>query len=195
MEDGSPGKWNIYAQIMQPANSGPRHISVYNNILYTIHELSSTLTSQHIPILPANYSSLISNSSILPPGLPQGASMAAAEILIPPRSKSFPKSYIYVSNRNVGVQDPRGDSIAIFAFNRNTGKFKLVNQIFTGLDQIRGMEFGGEDSRYLIAGGVAGTAGVVIYERIDGGRNMQEVVRNTVIPTATSFIWTYASDA
>lgn len=190
IEDGSPGNWKIHASVMQPVNSGPRHMTIYNRILYTIHELSSTLTSQHIPILPANSSCLISNSSILPLGLPQGASMAAAEILIPPPSKSFPGSYIYVSNRNVGVQDPRGDSIAIFSFHPETGKVKLVNQIFTGLDQIRGMEFGGENDRYLIAAGVVGTGGVVIYERVDGGGSMNEVVRNTVIPTATSFIWT-----
>jgi hypothetical protein len=52
------------------------------------------------------------------------------------------------------------------------------------------MEFGGEDNKYLIAGGVAGTAGVVILERTKGGESMKVVVRNTVIPTATTFVWT-----
>jgi hypothetical protein len=36
-----------------------------------------------------------------------------------------------------------------------------MTQVLTGLDQIRGMQFGGEDDEYLIAGGVAGTAGVM----------------------------------
>jgi len=190
IEQGSPGNWTIHGSIAQPPASGPRHMAIYNNILYTLHELASTLTSQHIPILPANSSPYISNASILPPNLPVGAAMAAAEILIPPPSASFPKPYIYVSNRNTGVQDPRGDAVAIFAFDPETGILNSVNQVYTGLDQIRGMEFGGEDNKYLIAGGVAGTAGVVILERTKGGQSMKVVVRNTVIPTATTFVWT-----
>jgi hypothetical protein len=90
------------------------------------------------------------------------------------------------------VQTPTGDSIAIFEnLDQGTPKERLhlVTQVFTGLDQIRGMEFGGEGDEYLIAGGVAGTAGVVIYRRVDGGRNLVEVVRNTDIPTRTSFVW------
>lgn len=45
------------------------------------------------------------------------------------------------------------------------------------------------NGEYLIAGGVAGTGGVVVFERTDGGRNLTEVVRNTDIPTRTSFVW------
>jgi hypothetical protein len=66
---------------------------------------------------------------------------------------------------------------------------QLVTWVFAGLDQIRGMQFGGEDDEYLIAGGVAGTAGVVIYRRVDGGRNLTEVARNTDIPTSMSVVW------
>jgi hypothetical protein len=70
------------------------------------------------------------------------------------------------------------------------GKLQLVTRVFAGLDQIQGMQFGGgEDDKYLIAGGVAGTAGVVIYRRVDGGRNLTEVARNTDIPTRTSIVW------
>jgi len=188
-KDESSGAWAIKGQVQQPAKSGPRHITIDNDILYTVHETASTLTSQTIPSLQTNSTPLISNETITPPNLPTGAVMAAAEILLPPASPSFPGNYIYVSNRNIGVQDPRGDSIAIYSFD-NTGTLTFVNQVYTGLDQIRGMEFGGEDNKYLIAGGVAGTAGVVIFERIDGGSNMTEVVRNTDMPTATSFIWT-----
>lgn len=100
----------------------------------------------------------------------------------------FPNPYIYVSNRNTGTQDPKGDSIAIYTFD-STGAVTQVKQVFTGLDQIRGIEIGGPENQYLIAGGVAGTAGVVIYERVNGGQDLKEIARNTDIPTATSFVW------
>ncbi|KAJ7883517.1 hypothetical protein B0H14DRAFT_3857350 [Mycena olivaceomarginata] len=90
-----------------------------------------------------------------------GAVWAAAEILTP--SACFSR-YNYVLTRNTD----------------GTPEEKLQ------LDQIRGMQFGGEDDEYLIAGGVAGTAGVVIYQRVDGGRNLTEVARNTDIPMGTS---------
>ena len=157
--------------------------------LYTLHELASTLTVQPIPSSPNGTSTIISTASIIPANPPPTAVWAAAEILIPP--KRFGK-YIYVSNHNTGVQTPTGDSIAIFE-NLDQGtpreRLQLVRQAFTGLVQIRGMEFGGEDNEYLIAGGVAGNAGVVIYKRVDGGRNLVEVVRNTEVPTRTSFVW------
>ena len=64
-----------------------------------------------------------------------------------------------------------------------------MNQVYTGLDQIRGMEFspGGED--YLIAGGVVGTAGVVVFKRTNGGRDLDVVVRNLDVGNRTSFVW------
>ena len=112
--------------------------------LYTLHELSSTLTSQVLPKAPNGTSSLISNSSIVPPGLPAGAAMAAGESLIPSISHAFSGSYVYVSNRNTGVQDPRGDAIAIYGREKN-GSVSFVDCIFTGIDQIRGMEFFGDN--------------------------------------------------
>ncbi|KAJ7756106.1 hypothetical protein B0H14DRAFT_3896358 [Mycena olivaceomarginata] len=74
-----------------------------------------------------------------------GVVWTAAEILTP--SARFSR-YIYVSTRDTGVQMSAGDSIAIF---ENVGqgtpgeKLQLVTQMFTGLDQLRGMQFGGED--------------------------------------------------
>jgi 6-phosphogluconolactonase (cycloisomerase 2 family) len=134
--------------------------------------------------------------SIIPPDQPQGSQFAAAEVLIPEPTLNFSTPYIYVSNRNVGtVLDPRGDSIAIFELvNKGTRneKLQLVNQVFTGLDQIRGMEFGPScrgGEKFLIAAGVAGSAGTVVLERTDGGRNMTVVARNTDIPTRSSFVW------
>ncbi|KAF7303818.1 putative isomerase YbhE [Mycena indigotica] len=188
---GKAGVYSITGQIPQPTGSGPRHMRISNDRLYTLHELSSTLTVQTIPSYPNGTSHIISTASIIPPNPPSSAEWAAGEILIPAASQSFPKQYIYVSNRNTGVQTPTGDSIAIF---ENVGQgtarehLKLVTQVFTGLDQIRGMEFS-RDGRYLVAAGKAGDAGVVVYERVDGGRNLKELARNKDIPTRTSFVW------
>ena len=102
--------------------------------------------------------------------------------------------YIYVSNRNVGFQDARGDSIAIFEHvNVDTPEegLVLVKQVFMGLSQIRGMQFG-EKKRgeaFLVAGGVAGDAGVVVLKRIDQGRDLEVVARNREVPTRTTFVW------
>ncbi|KAK7052190.1 putative isomerase YbhE [Favolaschia claudopus] len=188
---GTAGAYSITGSIPQPQGSGPRHMRISNDRLYTLHELASTLTVQAIPAAPNGTSTIISSASIIPANPPATAVWAAAEILIPPPSARF-GHYIYVSNRNTGVQTPAGDSIAIFEnVEQGTPKerLQLVTQVFTGLDQIRGMEFGGDDNEFLIAGGVAGTAGVVIFKRVDGGRNLTEVVRNTDVPTRTSFVW------
>ena len=158
--------------------------------LYIIHELASTLTSQLLPPPPNGTTPLISNFSIVPtdPAPPPGASMAAAEILLPAITPTFPGSYIYTSNRNTGVLPPEGDAIAIFSRFSN-GSVELVGDVFTGLDQIRGMRFFGEGDRYLVAGGVAGTAGVKVYERTGDGGNLSFVCENTEVPTRTSFVW------
>ncbi|TFK34616.1 Lactonase, 7-bladed beta-propeller-domain-containing protein [Crucibulum laeve] len=195
VQDGSPGNFKIQGSIPQPQGSGPRHIAIYNERLYTLHELASTLTVQTIPQAPNGTASIIASASILPPNPPAGAMFAAGEILIPAPTTKFPTPYIYVSNRNTGVQDPRGDSIAIFEHvNQGTSSegLKLVNQVFTGLDQVRGMEFGPADKngdQYLIASGVAGSAGVIVLQRTEGGKNMQIIAKNLDIPTRTSFVW------
>ncbi|KDR70232.1 hypothetical protein GALMADRAFT_127891 [Galerina marginata CBS 339.88] len=189
------GVYAIQGSIPQPKGSGPRHIAIFNDRLFTIHELASTLSVQTLPAQPNGTSTNFATVSIVPPNPPAGAMMAAAEILIPPPSVQFPTPYIYVSNRNTGTQAPVGDSIAIFE-HVNQGKpnegLVLINQVFTGLDQIRGMEFGNVDqdgNQFLIAGGVAGTAGVVVLQRTEGGRNLKIVARNLDIPTRTSFVW------
>ena len=161
-----------------------------------MHELSSTLTVQEIPPAPNGTSTIIASALITPPNPPQGALFAAAEILIPTPTERFRIPYIYVSNRNTGTQDPRGDTIAIFEHVFQGTPFeslRLVRQVYTGLDQIRGMEIGPVDERggdeYLIASGFAGTAGVIVFRRIEGGRNLELVARNLEIPTRTSFVW------
>ena len=157
------------------------------NTLYTLHELASTLTQQDIPPAPNGTTGpLIANFNITPPGLPEGAAMAAAEILLTEASPSFPEPFICVSNRNTGVQDPRGDAITIF---RVEPKLELLGYVFTGLDQIRGMQLGGPEKEFLIAAGVAGSAGTMVFKRINGGADLQLVAQNTEIAQRSSFVW------
>lgn len=162
-------------------------------MLYTLHELSSTLTVQKVPSYPNGTSQILSNVSIVPPDPPAGSVFAAAEILIPECTAEYPTPYIYTSNRNTAMQDPRGDTIAIFENVNN--KLVLRKQVYTGLNQVRGMMsgeqvgFGGE--AYIVAAGFAGTAGVKVFKRTEGGANLEEVAVNTVIPTRATFVWLY----
>jgi 6-phosphogluconolactonase (cycloisomerase 2 family) len=165
-----------------------------DNRLYTLHELDSTLTFQTIPALNETSSPILSSVSIIPLPRPVGSEYAAAEILIPPTTKAFPNRLIYVCNRNVGTPTAEGDSIAIYEHIRSKGgkeTLNLVRQVFTGIQQPRGMEFhpAGKGEEYLAVGGFAGNGGVAIFKRVEGGRNLVEVARNTEIPTRTSFIW------
>ncbi|EAU86750.2 hypothetical protein CC1G_06511 [Coprinopsis cinerea okayama7 len=193
---GSRDLVRLAGSIPQPKGSGPRHISIHNDRLFVLHELSSTLTLQRIPALGTNTSDIISTLTTFPSDGPQNPRWAAAEILIPPTTERFPVPYIYISNRNKGfIKDPRGDSIAIFEHvglgTANEG-LRLVKQVFTGLDQIRGMEFGPVETggdEFLIAGASEGGAGVVVLRRIDGGRDLEIVARNSEVRTRTSFVW------
>ncbi|KAF8954803.1 Lactonase, 7-bladed beta-propeller-domain-containing protein [Flammula alnicola] len=194
-ENTTSGAYFIQGSLPQPKGSGPRHIAIFNDRLFTVHELASTLSVQTIPPQPNGTSTTFATVSIIPPNPPAGALWAGAEVLIPAPTAKFPVPYIYVSNRNKGSQTARGDSIAIFE-HVNQGKpnegLVLVKQVFTGLDQVRGMEFGNEahgGDEFLIAGGVAGTAGVIVLRRTEGGRNMEIVARNLDIPTRTNFVW------
>ncbi|KAF9481731.1 putative isomerase YbhE [Pholiota conissans] len=189
------GAFFIQGSLPQPKGSGPRHIAFFNDRLFAVHELASTLSVQTLPPQPNGTSTIFDTVSIIPSGPAPGALWAGAEVLIPAPTKAFPTPYIYVSNRNTGTQTPTGDSIAIFE-HVNQGKpnegLRLVRQVFTGLDQIRGMEFGNEaqgGDEFLIAGGVAGTAGVIVLRRTEGGSNLEIVARNLDIPTRTSFVW------
>ncbi|KAK0458070.1 uncharacterized protein EV420DRAFT_1620867 [Desarmillaria tabescens] len=176
-EIGSPGNWSIVGSITQPTGSGPRHIAVEGDLLFTLHETTSTLTVQKIPSLSTKTAALLANVFIVPPDSPVNASFAAAELLIPKISAKFSVQYIYVSNRNMGEVDERGDTIAIFRYVE--GKLELVSQVYTGLDQIQ----------YLIAGGVAGDGSIAVFRRVDEGRSLEEVARNTDLPFRVSFVW------
>lgn len=52
-----------------------------------------------------------------------------------------------------------------------------------------GGSFGGGEDEFLVASGFAGNAGVIVFRRIDGGRDLEVVAKNTQIPTRTSFVW------
>ncbi len=134
----------------------------------------NTITQQEIPDDAAVEDVPIKASlSTLPPGV-NAAQFHAAELLSPKRSPEFQNEYLYASNRNTDSMDKNpGDSISIFS----TEPLKLVAHVFTGLNQIRGMEFGGENERYLIAGGAAG-GGLAVFERITGGANLKLLARS-----------------
>jgi hypothetical protein len=159
---------------------------------------------------------LIANVTIVPSDALAGTKYAAAEILIPPTNDRFPDPFIYVSNRNIGTTiDPRGDSVAIFRFvpaststykkrfarrsisqrvanDATEGSLELVAQVFTGLQQIRGMMFGREvdgGDEFLVASGNIGEGGVVVFKRVDGGKSLVEVARNTEALTRSTFVF------
>ena len=185
------GVYSIGGEIKQPTGSGPRHAAISGGFLITLHELASTLTSQRIPPLGQNSSDFISNLSIVPADQAnvQGAKFAAAEVLIPPPNPTFPSTLVYASNRNTGTNDdPRGDAIAIFSLDAN-GNLQLVNQFFTGLKQVRGMQFGGPDNKYLVASGVVGDGGAIVFERVGQGSDFVQVASNKEIPNLTAFVW------
>jgi hypothetical protein len=165
---------------------------IQNNTLITVHELSSTITSQSIPPLGQNSSDLISNLSIVPTDQASspGAKFAAAEVLLPSPNQAFPSTLVYASNRNVGTNtsDPRGDSIAILSLGTD-GTLRIVSQFFTKLQQVRGMQFGGPDDRYLVASGVVGDGGVTVFERTGKGDQFVQVANNKEIPNLTTFVW------
>ena len=159
--------------------------------MVTIHELSNTVTSQRIPPLGKNTSDLISNLTIVPAdqAAVQGAKFAAAEVLIPPPNKVFNTTLVYASNRNIGTNnDTRGDTIAVLSLDAD-GKLQIVNQLYTQLRQVRGMQFGGPDDRYLVTGGVSGDGGVAVFERTGKGEQFVEVARNRDVQNLTGFVW------
>ena len=160
-------------------------------MLYTLHELASTLTLQEVPSYPNGTSQILANVSTIPPDPPQGSLFTAGEILIPEPTAKYPTQYIYASNRNWGVKDPRGDAIAIFENVDN--QLVLRNQVYTGLDQIRGMmsgeQAGNGGEAHIAAGADSGTGGVKVFKRTEGGANLEEVAANTVVPTRDTFVW------
>lgn len=112
-------------------------------------------------------------------------------MLIPPTPSGAP-TLIYASNRNIGTEDPAGDTIAIVQFTTqgNQSSFKIVKQVPTGLQQIRGMAFS-DDGQFLVAGG-SKSGGIKVFQRINDGTDLKFVAADDTIDTRTSFVWVSA---
>ncbi|KAJ7636470.1 putative isomerase YbhE [Roridomyces roridus] len=186
-QTGAAGNFSIHGLIQHPKGTGPRHMAIADDFLYVLHETVSTITKQAIPSFPNGTSPILANVSVVPPpsdNPPAAAVFAAAEILYAPT----PEPYIYASNRNIAGpegQDARGDSIAVI----DPSTMGVVNQVYTGLLEIRGMEFGvGEEgAEFLVAlGAVSG--GMVVYKRTEGGKQLEEVARNSTAVTRSSLV-------
>jgi len=183
----SDGKWTMRGHVDMEAGGGPRHVVARGNTLYTLLELNLKLAVHALPPLPASPTPLTSLFTLSAP-IPIPDGMSAAEILLPEPNESFPEAFIYTSNRN--DPNPGGDTIAIFSLAAGDDKPALVNEVRTGLTHVRGMEFGGDDDRYLVVGGVEG-GGVKVFERVDGGKGLEEVAKlgADVVESPTGFLW------
>lgn len=183
----SDGKWAICGHVNFEAGGGPRHVAARGTTLYTLLELTSELAAHTFLPLPASPTPLTSLPTLFAP-LPEPNNMFAAEILLPEPNASFPGTFIYTSNRN--DPNPGGDTIAIFSLAAGEGQPELVNEVRTGLKHVRGMEFGGDDDKYLIVGGVE-DGGVKIFERVDGGKGLEEIAKlgAEVVGCPTGFLW------
>jgi len=186
MNRTSAGTWNITSHITQPTGSGPRHLSVLDGIVYVVHEVAVTLTSQTIPDNDETSSPFISMSLTTPPSV-NIADYTAAEIQIPAPMNELSKTYVYVSNRQInGTEDPSGDPIAIFSLEQD-GSFELVKHVHTGVNNLRGFILD-PSGRYLVLGGNV-SGGVKVFERIDGGADLVLVAASDEVPTASTFVW------
>ncbi|KAK6984951.1 isomerase YbhE [Favolaschia claudopus] len=171
-----PGEFGIHGFIQQPLGSGPRHMRVLNNFMYVLHETANLLTKQAYPILPQRHLPIPRLGQHRPHRRSFQLHLRCSGTTPLSALAVVPASYLYASNRQIaGTLDPRGDSIAIYDTDLN-----LVKQVFTGLGQIRGMEFGlgpvGEE--YLVALGA----------RTAGGADLVEVARNSSAIARTSLI-------
>jgi len=180
--------WAIKGSIEQPAGSGPRHLVVVDNNVYTVHEMGNTVTQNSIhPLSSGNTSSpLIANVTILPSDLPANASMGAAELLFAPS----PTPLLYASNRNLALNPDNpgeGDTITVLSM---TPALKAVGHVKTGLAQIRAMAFLGEHNEYILAAGLVG-GGIKVYERVSADQGfLKEIasLKDPRITKPTSFV-------
>ncbi|TFK50728.1 3-carboxy-cis,cis-mucoante lactonizing enzyme [Heliocybe sulcata] len=164
--------WEIAGSIDYRPGSGPRHLLVHNDFLYTVLELHNELSQHTLPPLDSSEkpTHIMSVATHIPSSSTNLLRMLAAEILL---STSIPP-LLYVSNRNDPT--PGGDTIAIFSL--SSAGPKRIAEVKTGLHHLRGMILFGPDDKYLIAGGTFGGEGgvvVKVFERVDGGNGLQEV--------------------
>ncbi|TCD61625.1 hypothetical protein EIP91_008149 [Steccherinum ochraceum] len=177
------GEWVQRGDVKYEPGSGPRHVAVYKDKLYTLLELSKEVTAHRFPALPAepSFLSKLPTQKTFPPP-PASDEMLAAEILLPTPNTAFPTPYLYLSNRN--DPSPEGDIISIYSVAEN---LQAAAEVHSGLKHLRGMVFGGPQNKYLAAGGLNG-GGVKVFERVDGGKGLKEVA-SLDIEKPTHFIW------
>ncbi|KAH9922105.1 Lactonase, 7-bladed beta-propeller-domain-containing protein [Fomitopsis serialis] len=181
------GKWVPNGELKYKAGGGPRHVVVYNDILYTVHELTNELSAYRFPPAPEEATHIATVPTLQLADTPHEAAsnMFASEILLPAPNASFPTAYVYVSNRD--DPSPGNDTIAIFSPADSDGGLKMVAEVRSGLKHLRGMVFGGPDDKWLMAGGVHG-GGVKVFERIDGGKGLKEIA-SLELEAPTGFLW------
>ncbi|KIK70655.1 hypothetical protein GYMLUDRAFT_65871 [Collybiopsis luxurians FD-317 M1] len=184
LKKASDGAWKIDSHIDNEAGSGPRHVAIHEGYVYTVLELTSCIAKHTLPPSRGHVDFIAKVPTMInPPPLPND--MLAAEILIPKPNTTYTVPYMYVSNRN----DPsaEGDSVAIFSITK-PGAPVLIAEVRTGLRHLRGMEFGGPDDKYLVAGGV-NSGGIRIFERTEGGKNLRFVAQEANVKAPTGFLW------
>ncbi|KAI6043462.1 Lactonase, 7-bladed beta-propeller-domain-containing protein [Pisolithus marmoratus] len=186
LKKGGDGRWTICGYLQCESGGGPRHVVTCGKTLYTLLELTSKISVHSFP--PTDTGPPLKWLSTLQAPPPPPHSMTTAEILLPEPNATFSVPYIYVSNRD--DPNPEGDTIAIFSLANGETEPELVTEVRTGLNHLRGMSFGGEDNKWLIAGGVEG-GGVKIFERVHGGKDLRMVASlgRDVVPRPTSFLW------
>ncbi|KLO09730.1 putative isomerase YbhE, partial [Schizopora paradoxa] len=180
LKKNEEGIWEVagYVVFDEHSGGGPRHVVFYENVLYTLLELTLELTAHTLPPLSTDVESspelLASASTLTSPPASSDPAMIGAELLVAPPSASYPNAYIYASNRN--DPHPEGDTIAIFKplSSENPGSLELVNEVRTGLNHVKAFIFFGPDDRFLIAGGTFG-GGIKVFERVNGGVSLKEI--------------------
>lgn len=153
--------------------------------LYTLLELSNTLTSHKLPSLPEVPVALASAETLsTPPENPTAIEPPplAAEILCTSVAGTAP--YLYATNRN--DPNPEGDILSIFEIG-DAGSLKLIKEIRTGLNHLRGVAFD-EQGQYLIAGGAFG-GGVKMFQIVEGGKDLKGIAHLTDVQRPTGFHW------
>lgn len=65
---------------------------------------------------------------------------------------------------------------------------KLVKQVYTGLNQLRGAAIGGPNGEYIVAGGLVG-GGVSVFQRTKGGADLVKLANLPSINNSSSFVF------
>jgi hypothetical protein len=148
--------YSVRSKIYQPRGSGTRRSVVVDKTIYTLSENRSVIMAQDFPDETTLNINLVNVTiSTVPPGQKE-SHHRATELLAPSPNSKFKTRLLYVSNGNINsITKNPGDSIAIFALK----PLRLISHVYTGLNRINGMTFGGPNDRYLIAGGASGGGG------------------------------------